>query len=1030
MRVRAALREMRLDAALLGCLAAIIAISTLMVSAGPALVARLDDRSLRQNVTTAAQQGRGVSVTLNTIGLDTSALGTGANTFSDFTNQLLKPLPPWARPMLGTPSVDIATPFTPATAPGITTLGAIPPQLRIEYTNPIPGGLHYTAGTPPPPGPLPPGTPIPIAISTATSTALHLTLGETITLGQPGPGSAATSAASSATSPNNSASAATLAGSTAASGWSAAPASPTRATSASSAVASGRLAARTSSTRSASLAASVSSAAGLASAADSGATSGSSEGVSAAAPSPRAGGSAVFATAAGPAAATIGARVVGIFEPVDTSAAATSNFWYTHPWLRAPVAGVGAAVGGFAPLVLRGAVLTSAAGVGAALPVGAGAAATTFVFPLAAGALSADGAGALAVQLGRMTDPAFDDPCGPAPRGLPELCGPFIVTRGGLVIAADIKATLDQFVAARAEVWVVDSFSLASLATVALITLFSAARLAVGRRERDLALHRARGATVRDLMTVRAVHGAVVTIPALAVGWVVARMVLHVGRHPVQSKGPSAAWLLAAIGIAGLVLLPALTWARSRPRAAVVDRAVVRRRRLAVEAGLAVLVVAAVASLHSRGIDGLRSVGVDPQISLVPALLGAVGAGVLLRVHPVVIGSCLRWARRRRSAVPVLAFAQARRSVGLGAVGLLVLVLTLAGLVFGGLVTRTVTGAHADVAKSVGGDAVISGRGLTPRVRSDVAGVAGVRQVIAEQALWVTPDVPAGAAPIRTIGVDVKALMQADPGSKLGRLLAGPGQPAYASAAAIQHRSAAMIQAGSTTFDVKAVDTLSADDLRVIGTELDGLAPDAPYLVVPLTVAAKLTADTDPDTLVIDGPGVAASDLRAALPANVAYQIQTRSDLAGSLDASTLTDSLNLVANSCAALASAFALLAVVLELLAGARARGEAVSFLRTMGLRSRAATGMLIVQLLPPACLAALAGVGLGVLIPPVLGSALRLQAVTGGAAEPTVRVDFATAAALGAAMVALVLLAALIDSRLARRRKLGSVLRFDSR
>lgn len=272
--------------------------------------------------------------------------------------------------------------------------------------------------------------------------------------------------------------------------------------------------------------------------------------------------------------------------------------------------------------------------------------------------------------------------------------------------------------------------------------------------------------------------------------------------------------------------------------------------------------------------------------------------------------------------------------------------------------------------------------------------------------------------------------MQADPGSKLGRLLAGPGQPAYASAAAIQHRSAAMIQAGSTTFDVKAVDTLSADDLRVIGTELDGLAPDAPYLVVPLTVAAKLTADTDPDTLVIDGPGVAASDLRAALPANVAYQIQTRSDLAGSLDASTLTDSLNLVANSCAALASAFALLAVVLELLAGARARGEAVSFLRTMGLRSRAATGMLIVQLLPPACLAALAGVGLGVLIPPVLGSALRLQAVTGGAAEPTVRVDFATAAALGAAMVALVLLAALIDSRLARRRKLGSVLRFDSR
>jgi putative ABC transport system permease protein len=182
--------------------------------------------------------------------------------------------------------------------------------------------------------------------------------------------------------------------------------------------------------------------------------------------------------------------------------------------------------------------------------------------------------------------------------------------------------------------------------------------------------------------------------------------------------------------------------------------------------------------------------------------------------------------------------------------------------------------------------------------------------------------------------------------------------------------------------------------------------------------------------LVIDGPGVAASELRAALPASVDYQIQTREDLAGSLDAGTLTDSLTLVAAACAALASGFALLAVLLELLAGARVRGEAVSFLRTMGLRSRAATSMLIVQLLPPACLAALAGVGLGVLIPPVLGSALRLRAVTGGAAEPVVRVDFATTAALGAGVVALVVLAALIDSRLAAHRRLGSVLRLDSR
>ncbi|MFD0632203.1 FtsX-like permease family protein [Catenulispora yoronensis] len=661
--------------------------------------------------------------------------------------------------------------------------------------------------------------------------------------------------------------------------------------------------------------------------------------------------------------------------------------------------------------------------------------------------MTADTAAALATQLGRLTDPAAGRPCTPAVFAQPVQCGPFVATSAGLSVAADIKPTLDRFVAARAEVWVVDSFSLASVATVALITLFSAARLAVGRRERDLVLHRARGASIRDLMTVRAAHGILLTVPALLVGWLAARLLLHIGRHRAQSSGPGAGWMLAAIAVAGLVVLPALTWARSRPRPDVADRAVAIRRRLAVEIGILVLAAAAVVSLHGRGVDGLRNAGIDPQISLVPALLGAVGAALLLRLHPLLLGGSLRWARRRRSAVPVLAFAQARRGPGLGAAGLLVLVLTLAGLVFGGLVTRTVTGAHADVANSVGGDAVIQGRGLIEAVRSDVAGVAGVQHVIAEQTLWLTPDTPAGSAsvtsaptavPIKTVAVDVKALAAADPNSRLVHLLSGSASSnspisAYASASAVRQNSATLSVAtptGSAALNLTAVGTLTLADLRVIGAELGDLTPQDPFLVVPLTAAARLAPGSDPDTLVVDGPGIAETELRAALPTAVTYQVQTHRALMSSLDTATLTDSLDLVAFGSALLASAFALLAVVLELLAGARARGQAVSFLRTMGLRSRSATSMLILQLLPPAVLAAVAGVGLGALIPRLLGSALRLRAVTGGTAEPRIRVDFATSAALGAGVVALVLLAALIDHRLARRRKLGAVLRFDSR
>ncbi len=890
-RVRTALREFRADGALLACMAVLIGVSALMVSAGPALAARLDDRALRRSVAAASEQGLGASVTLDTLGIDAGGAGAGApaHAFDGFTSQLLAPLPGWARPMLGVPSIDIATPFMLAAAPGLATVGGVAPEVRVEYADQVPGGLRYVAGTAPPVGALAPNAVVPIAASTATRDVLHLTVGETVALSPGTPG--------------------------------ATPAT---------------------------------------------------------------------------------ARVVGFFQPIDTTSPATAAFWHAHPWLRAPVPGQGPVRDGFSPLIQRATVLTSAAGLAAITPAAsaAGSVGTTITFPLAPGKMTADSAADLSAELGRMTDPAFDNPCTPASYGMPEQCGPFTVARGGLAIAADMKPTLDRFVTARAEVWVVDSFSLASLATVALITLFSAARLTVGRRERDLVLHRARGASVRGLMAVRAVHGAVVTVPALVVGWITARLWLLFGSHDPQSSGPGPGWLLAAIGVAGLVLLPGLTWAGSRSRSVAAAPAVVRRRRLAVEAGVGILAVAAVVSLHSRGISGLPAAGIDPQISLVPVLLGAVGAVVLLRVHPVVLGGSLRWARRRRSAVPVLAFAQARRGPGLGAAGLLVLVLTLAGLVFGGLVTRTVTGAHVDAANEVSGDAVVQGRGLNPAVRAEVGAVAGVQHVIGEEALWT----PGGGTtpPVKTIAVDVKALMASDPTSRLAHLLAGDG-------------------VGAGTVPGTA---LSASDLRVVSTELGGLSPADPFLVVPLA------AGSDPDTLVIDGPGVSESELRAALPANITYQIQTRGTLTDDLDTSTLTASLDLVANACAALASAFALAALVLELLAGARSRGEAVSFLRTMGLRSRSATSMLIVQLLPPAFLAALAGAGLGVLIPRLLGSALKLRAVTGGAAEPVIRVDFATTAALGGGVVALVLLAALIDSGLARHRRLGAVLRFDSR
>jgi putative ABC transport system permease protein len=205
-----------------------------------------------------------------------------------------------------------------------------------------------------------------------------------------------------------------------------------------------------------------------------------------------------------------------------------------------------------------------------------------------------------------------------------------------------------------------------------------------------------------------------------------------------------------------------------------------------------------------------------------------------------------------------------------------------------------------------------------------------------------------------------------------------------------------------------------------------------PVLIAGAT-ADRLIPSQPADTTVLllagAGPGPAApavlrsTAVRALGPL---ARVRVRAEELSALRADGLTRGLGTVYTAASALAALSGLLALALELALTAQERGRTTSFLRTLGLGGRESGALHFLQLLPPAVASAVGGTLLGLLEPRLLAGTLDLRQFTGGPAEPALRTDYPLVLALVAAVTALVLAAAATETVLARRRRLGAVLR----
>ncbi|MCO5998443.1 FtsX-like permease family protein [Actinoallomurus rhizosphaericola] len=566
--------------------------------------------------------------------------------------------------------------------------------------------------------------------------------------------------------------------------------------------------------------------------------------------------------------------------------------------------------------------------------------------------------------------------------------------------------------------WVLDDFvqrlrttqalmflSVSGLFAAALGVLALAVGLLLRRMNPDLHLQAARGASRLRLAGLTAGVTALVTLPAAAVGLALSALLVD---GPAQTVSYAAVAILVVTAIGG----PAAAGLR------------LPGRRLVAEGLLVVLAVAGTYLVRRRGLPATGSV--DPFLSAVPVLLAVAAGLVLLRALPYVLRPVQRILARGRSAVPFIGVAR----VSTAALPLVVVLLAVAVIGFGSTVEASLSRAQRLATyASVGGDARVDAVTMSRDVIDRVRRTPGVRAVVPAQTVHAARMSVDGQliSELTVIGVDLPAYrrLMADTPLRPPVWPRGPGIPALFSPTAHAPKSGVSV----------STDYGQSIPLRNAGTVtgFPGQSGDDPFVLVPADALSRATGggNTGSVSIFVRGDHIDAAALSraAAQPSLGAAEknaVTTYRQEHAALTQGTLGRIVGQGFGLTAALVTCYGTLAILVMLFAGARGRGRAVSYLRTLGLSRRQAHWLAVVEIAPVLLVAFAGGWALGLVLPRLLGPAIDLSPYTGGSPVRHFVPDLAVSASLAGGLLVFAALAVFIDALVATRRGLGGVLR----
>lgn len=582
-----------------------------------------------------------------------------------------------------------------------------------------------------------------------------------------------------------------------------------------------------------------------------------------------------------------------------------------------------------------------------------------------------------------------------------------------VALSSGLAGPLATFLQEEGQVGSLLSLLYVSLAIVGAVVLLLGSRLLAERRAAEFGLMRARGAAFWQLAGLALRAGAVVVLPAAAVG-----AALAAAATPGDDE-PLAWWLAVLTLLVALISVPVLAVRRTPATGVASERAdrpptrTATARRWVTDLTLVAAAAGGLIVLKQQGPPAAGAI--DLYTSAAPVLVAIPVAIVVVRVYPVLVRALVRLAGRRSGVTAFVGLARAARSSVLAVLPAFALVLALAVIAFGATLRTAV--ARGEVAASwqgTGADAVISGsasvRPFDTATQRAIAAVPGVERAAA---ISVLSGVAADGAPLAVVVVSPAsyAALIADtpqppfPAAALARP-AGSGPATAAGPLPVLASPAAVALIGRGTKVLIGIRTVP---VRVVGsiTSTPGATQSSPTIVLPRWAAGAVVQS--PNEMLVVGPQLDAGRLRAVLGRLLPGATVTfRADLLAGLAGAPLPRGAYLALADGAGAAAGFGVAILLIMAVLGARPRELTLARLATMGLSPGQSMWLVIAESLPSILAATAGGVISAWALVPLIGPNIDLSAFTGTGAAVPVRADFA---ALGYTAAGLLILALMV-------------------
>jgi putative ABC transport system permease protein len=492
---------------------------------------------------------------------------------------------------------------------------------------------------------------------------------------------------------------------------------------------------------------------------------------------------------------------------------------------------------------------------------------------------------------------------------------------------------------------------LGGLVVVCLGTIALAVRLMAERMRGDIALMRARGASLRRITAVGAGAAAIVAVPSALVGYA-ASFAVPGPVTPIVHLGPAllalASVALSAAGVAGSHRKPLnqrrddIVAARPSPR------------RIALEVLVVALGVGGVQLLRTRGLG----TG-DPFLVLAPLLLALAAALVTLRVYPLPLRLLVRLASRGRKASPYLGLTMAARAAAGVALPVLTLLPALAVGAYGSATVQGLSSAQRDAAwQRVGAEIRVEmEQGVPSALIERIRQTPGVRAVVPASIGQTIAEVGNGGRAATVVAVDLDAYRRLVEGSPL-TVPPAPGAGALVTRDLV----------GMSGFDITWPRPLSVVPKGSV-TSLPGVDTGGESLIVIPAVPGTA------NTLLVSGDPAA---VRSAVPSGTVVRTLdgALADIRGEPLASALVTGLWVITIALAV----YALIAVAIAFVSRAPERDKALGLLAVLGLTGRQARILTVLEVTPLLLLTTCAGIVLGAALPRLLGAGVDLGVYVG--------------------------------------------------